>query len=94
MELRIEFNSVNNRMERFDAYLTKLYFSGKLNLNELQSFRKILEEIKQMFNRLRAYTFFGFAPGFVKEDFNKLTSELTLMEYKVSLISFGAALTN
>lgn len=92
--MKREFDLVDDRLSRFNAYLDRLYYSGKLNLNELQAFRKILDEIKNMFKRLRTFTVFGHMTWFVKDDMNKLSSELTLMEYNVSLISIGAVVAH
>ena len=91
--MKKEFDLVDARVSRFNSYLDHLYYSGKLNLNELQSFRKILDEIKNMFMRLKSFTVFGHLPWFVKDDMNKLSSELTLMEYNVSLISIGSTVS-
>lgn len=85
------FDQANVRVLRFSDYLNKLYYNGKLNLKELQAFRGILEEITRMFQKLRSLSHFGIVPWYVKKDLNKLNSELTLMEYNVSLISVGAA---
>lgn len=82
-----EFDSVNERMERFSSYLDNLYYSGNLKLVELQSFRNILQEIRGMFGKLRAMSLFGFIPKYVRKDMNRLNSELLLMEYNVSLLS-------
>jgi hypothetical protein len=79
------------RVDRFSAYLDRLYYSGKLNLEELQAFRKIIEDIRGMFMRLQSFIIFGFMPWFVRDDLNKLSSELTLMEYNLSLISVGTS---
>ena len=84
-----EFNFVGERVDRFSSYLDRLYYAGTINLEELQAFRKILDDIRNMFKRLRSFIFFGFIPWFVRDDLNKLSSELTLMEYNVSLISVG-----
>ena len=86
-----EFDFVDERVDRFSAYLDRLYYNGKLNLEELQAFRKILDEIRNMFKRLKSFIIFGFTPWFVRDDLNKLSSELTLMEYNLSLISVGTA---
>ena len=83
----IKWSMINERLQRFDGYLNKLYYAGKLKLNELQAFRKLLEEITCMFERLKALSLFGFMPDYAKKDMSLLTSELTLMEYNVSLIS-------
>ena len=88
-----EFDMVNARVVRFGEYLNKLYYNGRLGLMELQAFRGILEDIKQMFYKLKSLSFFGIIPWYVKTDLNKLNSELTLMEYNVSLISVGSVLT-
>ena len=85
------FDAVDNRMDRFKAYLDKLYYAGKLKLSDLQSFRKILKDIESMLSRLRSLSLFGFIPFYVKKDVNRLNSELLLMEYNVSLISTGFA---
>jgi hypothetical protein len=77
------------RADKFNVYLNNLYYSGKLKLSELQSFRHILNEIVGMFDRLKFMSVFGYVPKSVKRDLNRLESELTLMEYNVSLISFG-----
>lgn len=84
-----EWENLYERADTFNVYLNNLYYSGKLKLSELQSFRNILSEITGMFDRLKLMTFFGIVPKSVKKDMDRLTSELTLMEYNVSLISFG-----
>ena len=84
-----EWENLYKRADVFNVYLNNLYYSGKLKLSELQSFRHILNEITGMFDRLKLMTLFGFVPKSVKKDMDRLESELTLMEYNVSLISFG-----
>lgn len=88
--MRKELNLVDERVDRFNAYLNKLYFAGRLKLSDLQSFRDILREIREMFERLRMATLFGYAPRGVRKDIEKLNSELTLMEYNVSLVVAGS----
>ena len=88
--MRKELNLVDERVNRFNNYLNKLYYSGRLKLSELQSFRDLLKEIQEMFERLRMETLFGYVPGYVRKDLDKLNSELTLMEYNVSLVLAGS----
>lgn len=84
------FESVDKRVERFNSYLDKLYFAGRLKLSELQSFRKLLDDISQMFSTIKSLSVFGVVPWYAKKDIDKLNSELTLMEYNVSLITANA----
>ena len=85
-----KFDLVDFRLKRFNEYLDKLYYAGKLRLNELHSFRKLVAEIEGMINHLKIISLFGILSGFINRDINKLNNELKLMEYNVSLLTTGA----
>ena len=87
------FDIAKERMDRFNASLDRLYYAGRIKLSELHAFRGILKDIDGMFKRLRYLSFFGIMHWNIKKDVNRLNSELTLMEYNVSLISTGVVCT-
>ena len=85
--MKKDFDYLDLRLKRFREYLDKLYFSGKLKLTELQALRELLNEISNMYQKLKVTMLFGFLPKHAKKDFDRLNSEFTLMEYNVSLLS-------
>lgn len=75
----------DERLNALRDNIKTLYFNGKMCLNELNSFMRLLDDMDSIMERL--FFSVGLFTQDVKKDIIKMTGELTLLEYNVSLIA-------